>query len=121
VALGEDALPEKQLDRTFEMWWPELEQALARIQNENRLPEPRRSEREILEELLGLVREQSRQVFYIQGDTFIGAGERVQGLRLGGRRISAPLRYEVEAHKVELIDGTTDSAEKEEDPNEGKG
>ncbi len=63
-ALGVDALPEPQLDKTYEKWWPELSQALERLQEEIKLPGLRRSEREILEELLELVRAQSRRAFF---------------------------------------------------------
>jgi hypothetical protein len=60
-ALGEAALPEKQLDKTFEIWWPELESSLQRLQSVKAPDRPQRSERELLEEILALVRDQAKR------------------------------------------------------------
>lgn len=61
-ALGESALAEKQLEKTFGIWWPELASSLSRIQPEKQTPQsPHRTEREILEEILGLMREQTKR------------------------------------------------------------
>lgn len=61
-ALDHSALPEKQLDKTFEIWWPELESALQKLRSSNVSPQrPQRSEREILEEILALVRDQAKK------------------------------------------------------------
>jgi hypothetical protein len=60
-ALGQSALPEKQLDKTFEIWWPELESSLQKLQAVKAPQRPQRSEREILEEILALVRDQAKR------------------------------------------------------------
>ena len=61
-ALGDEALQEAVLDRTFEVWWPELEGQLGGISLGGEEDEPRRSERQILEELLELTRAIQRKV-----------------------------------------------------------
>jgi hypothetical protein len=60
-ALGETALSEKQLDKTFEIWWPELETSFQKIRSAKTPQLPQRSEREILEEILALVRDQAKR------------------------------------------------------------
>jgi hypothetical protein len=54
------ALPEKQLDTIFDVWWPYLEKHLASIPAPQDKPRPRRLERDILEEVLETVRELTR-------------------------------------------------------------
>lgn len=49
-----------RLDSAFSQWWPELERTLQRIPNDANVEEVRRSDREILEELLGITRMMSR-------------------------------------------------------------
>lgn len=51
----ESALADETLVRSFEAWWPQLEGRIAEIARDEGMP--RRSEREILEEILGLVRQ----------------------------------------------------------------
>lgn len=63
-ALGESARTAEQLERTFARWWPDLEsrlQAVAKARNNLISTESVRSDREILEEALDLLRVQSRQ------------------------------------------------------------
>jgi hypothetical protein len=61
TALEEDALSDRQLEKTFAVWWPELEKQLERIGATKVAARPaRRPEREILEEVLELVRLQTR-------------------------------------------------------------
>jgi len=69
--LGESKMPNDQLDKTFDRYWPDLEKDLKKIVEasvERGLPI--RSEREILEEILEIVR--TRRQIYPQG--FIGMG-----------------------------------------------
>jgi hypothetical protein len=61
-ALGETALPEKQLDKTFEIWWPELDDGLQRVQSAKTPQRPQRRDRDILEEILALVRDQAKRM-----------------------------------------------------------
>jgi hypothetical protein len=60
AALEKEGLSDRQLDKTFEVWWPELEKQLDKLGSTKAAPKARRSEREILEEILALVRSQGR-------------------------------------------------------------
>lgn len=60
-AQGESVLPESKVNKAFEVWWPELEQRLRAVDRSPAIPRPRRSEREILEEILELIRSQLRE------------------------------------------------------------
>lgn len=61
TALGEDGLPDRKLEKTFEVWWPDLEKQLEEFRSTKIASRPaRRPEREILEEILDLVRSQTR-------------------------------------------------------------
>jgi hypothetical protein len=57
-ALGNNALPEENLNSAFEMWWPKLREQLDNISldENNSDTEPQSAERELLEELIELVR-----------------------------------------------------------------
>ncbi|MCH7737423.1 MAG: toll/interleukin-1 receptor domain-containing protein [Chloroflexi bacterium] len=59
-ALGENALPGDRLEEAFEKWWPELEKALKEIPATIDDAQPIRADHDILEEILNLVRIQSR-------------------------------------------------------------
>jgi len=61
-ALGDAAIDEKILSKQFDKWWPDLEKSLRNIPVPTGKPQPKRDEREILEELLVLVRSMSAQV-----------------------------------------------------------
>jgi hypothetical protein len=61
-ALGEDARPERKVDETFEVWWPNLEDELRKIRKPQDSQRPERRKNDImLEEILGLIREQARK------------------------------------------------------------
>jgi len=57
-ALKEDALKEDQLSKNFEKWWPDLQEKL----KNKPIPKPgkKREERELLEEILSIVRDLNR-------------------------------------------------------------
>jgi hypothetical protein len=57
-AIGGAAISEDRLDEAFEIWWPKFEQSLKNIPDIEGKHELKRSEREILEEILELIREQ---------------------------------------------------------------
>lgn len=59
--LGEKALSDNQLDESFVMWWPKLEDEIQKISHINDDEQPERSERELLKEILNTVRNISRQ------------------------------------------------------------
>lgn len=58
VELGDSKLPDDTLNSVFDMWWPKLEAQVIGILSSHKEKQPveLRSEREILEEILGLVR-----------------------------------------------------------------
>ena len=60
-ALEEKALPENKVEKAFNVWWPELESGLASIPLPKETQQPKRQDREILEEILELVRTQTRE------------------------------------------------------------
>jgi transposase len=62
IALGDNALPDKQLEKAFEVWWPELCSSIERISEVKISPPMRRPDHEVLEEMLTLLREQARHV-----------------------------------------------------------
>jgi TIR domain len=60
AALAESALHETHIDEVFEVWWPKLEHQFKTLPAEHSIAKPSRSERELLEEILALVRNQNR-------------------------------------------------------------
>lgn len=62
-ALGNTKLSESELSEAFEVWWPQLEQRLSDVPSSDRKSsDPVRAEREIIEEILDLVRGLTRSV-----------------------------------------------------------
>src|ERR1035437_2765095 len=59
-ALGDAALPITHIEEAFEVWWPKLEAKLTLLPSDGTAIGPQRSERDLLEEVLALVRNQSR-------------------------------------------------------------
>ncbi len=53
--LGSDALEQRQLDDTFELWWPTLADKLSEAPTVDDVPQPK-SEKQMLRELVSLVR-----------------------------------------------------------------
>ncbi len=94
-ALGEAALSEKQVDKAFEVFWPELETSLQKLQSAKAPQRPQRGEREILEEILALARDQAKrpvpegiftsgghqEPFFIRGISGSGKGDFVPYLQ----------------------------------------
>lgn len=60
-AQGERALAEDKINKAFDVWWDELEKRLKVIPSKQEKQRPKRAEREILEEILELVRAQRRE------------------------------------------------------------
>jgi hypothetical protein len=54
-------LPDTHIEEAFEVWWPKLETQLKSLPTENANAKAHRPDRELLEEILGLVRNQLRQ------------------------------------------------------------
>ncbi len=59
-ALGEEALKDALVDEVFEVWWPKLKEDLDNLPREAEARRPKREDRDLLEEILNLVRSQSR-------------------------------------------------------------
>ncbi|MEP7353768.1 MAG: TIR domain-containing protein [Acidobacteriota bacterium] len=59
-ALGDNALADGHLGEAFEVWWPKLKEKLQTLPPEQGSTSPQRQERDILEEILGLVRMEAR-------------------------------------------------------------
>ncbi|MBN1957886.1 MAG: TIR domain-containing protein [Desulfuromonadales bacterium] len=59
--LGDKALSESQLEESFIVWWPKLEESINDISSIRSSVAQERSDRELLEEILGTVRNISRQ------------------------------------------------------------
>lgn len=59
-ALGDTGLTETHIDEAFDVWWPKLDAQLKALPKEESKGRPHRSDRELLEELLALVRNQNR-------------------------------------------------------------
>jgi len=58
--LADKMLPDSEVNETFDVWWPKLEQRLSAIPEPQSSPKTQRKEREILEEILEIVRSQAR-------------------------------------------------------------
>ena len=61
AALGANALTDAHLDDVFDVWWPKLDEVLKRLPPDEFSAKPHRPERDILEEILALVRSQVRE------------------------------------------------------------
>jgi hypothetical protein len=60
TGLGENALAESHIDEAFEVWWPRLDSQLKSLPAEGVETRQPRSDRDVLEEILGFVRNQNR-------------------------------------------------------------
>ena len=65
--LGDQARTEEQIKRAFSRWWPELSSRLNSISGPATEPREVRTDRDMLEELLGLVRLQIKRDFSNEG------------------------------------------------------
>src|SRR5882724_33205 len=59
-ALSENALPQTHIEEAFDVWWPKLESQLKALPADESHTKTHRPDRELLEEVLALVRNQSR-------------------------------------------------------------
>lgn len=60
-ALGDGSLAPEKVEKAFEHWWSDLEQALRLVPEADGKPKPERSDRELLEEILEIVRAEMRE------------------------------------------------------------
>jgi TIR domain len=65
---GDAAIESERLDRSFDMWWPRLEESESKIISEagSAAKAPRREERDLLEEVVGQSRAHAEQLSEIQ-------------------------------------------------------
>jgi hypothetical protein len=59
-ALIENALPEAHIEEAFDVWWPKLDSQLKSLPTEDSSTKTHRPDRELLDEILALVRNQNR-------------------------------------------------------------
>jgi len=59
--LEDRAIPVANLPETFELWWPKLEAELKKLPPDEGAAQPQRSDRDLIEEILALVRSQTRR------------------------------------------------------------
>jgi len=76
TALGENALPEAHIDEAFEVWWPKLDSQLNALPAEESKTKTHRLDRELLEEILALVRNQARDIDSVRDNTIVGTGRK---------------------------------------------
>jgi hypothetical protein len=77
TALGDNALPEAHIDEAFEVWWPKLESQLSALPKEETQTKIHRPDRELLEEILALVRNRARATESLLDERIvIGAGKK---------------------------------------------
>jgi len=107
AALGPAALSERGLDRAFATWWPALEEVLKALPPGKPGARPARSERDLLEEVLALVRGLAREhggapgtlvPREVQRAFLQGLAEGLQG-RIEGEDALVALADRVEAEK----------------------
>jgi TIR domain len=58
--LDQDALSDGHIEEAFEVWWPKLDSQLKTLPTESTSAQPPRTDRDVLEEILGFVRNQNR-------------------------------------------------------------
>lgn len=58
--LEDRAIPASNLPETFSLWWPKLEAELNKLPHDENAIQPQRPEHELIEEILALVRSQTR-------------------------------------------------------------
>jgi hypothetical protein len=90
TALGDTALPEKHVEDAFEVWWPILEADLNNLPSEN-TAQPRRTESDMLEEILAIVRQGDRPRTFLRSR--IQAVPTDMERSLLGERVMSVLRH----------------------------
>lgn len=98
-ALGDKKLPESEVNETFDVWWPKLEQRLSNIPAPQIGLKLQRDDREILEEILELVRSQHRvrDADYLSR---VNSSRFVSGKTLSPREVSLLSRFLLIAPKT---------------------
>jgi hypothetical protein len=106
-ALGSDALPEDQLKKTFEKWWPDLKDVIDNLSPEATNENPARSSESKLDEILETVRDLSRRTR--SGIRFPRRSSFTEDLRAG---LEALKSQEIAiGKKIEEYEALTDKSE----------
>lgn len=101
-APGEQALETAHLEKAFDVWWPKLESQLKVLPAEDSDAKPHRPDRELLEEILTLVRGQSRSqeaASFILGPNTQRIGE------LSSTQIIQKVQEAIESTGIEIESG----------------
>jgi hypothetical protein len=105
-------LTEPQLSEAFEKWWPDLKSALGEIPESKDISKAKRSERDLLVELLTTVRNMSQQLSSLEASQQWG-GVHIPGLMYGGN-IPSGILYDsgMEGVSFHTLDDLTKSQPK---------
>ena len=108
----EQKLTEPQLSEAFEKWWPDLKSALGEIPESKDISKAKRSERDLLVELLTTVRNMSQQLSSLEASQQWG-GVHIPGLMYGGN-IPSGILYDsgMEGVSLHTLDDLTKSQPK---------
>jgi len=99
-------IPDAQLDEIFNAWWPKVESELNKMSQIKKEISPRRKDRELLEEILALVRQQSRQTistnqFRLNKDIALSLLSRLPGIEYNPAE-SSKIRVHELAQKMSI-------------------
>ena len=85
-ALGDDRLASDKVEKAFEHWWPEIARSLKNVPGVGDKAKPRRADRELLEEILEIVRAEARESrdFSVKRDEMLSTYFQVLNLGLEG-------------------------------------
>jgi TIR domain len=119
--LGDLKLSESELSETFDVWWPKLEERLSKIGEETAETAPIRSDRELLEEVLNIVRtkqaERDAQVEAIFRTKLVQKLEELQDrLTLASHRHEQDFRFLKQQARIKS-DGEIKESSQYENPN----
>jgi hypothetical protein len=90
----ENPLDASVVEKSFEMWWPELEKKIGQVPKVKLAKKDKRSDRDILEEILGLVRSDSTSL------SVISSRKDTVGVELP---LSRPVKTRIENYTVQSI------------------
>jgi hypothetical protein len=85
TALGRESLAESHIEEAFEVWWPRLDDQFKSLPPEDVESRPIRTDRDVLDEILGFVRNQNRS-----STPSLSEGEEILGFVRNQNRSSAP-------------------------------
>jgi hypothetical protein len=109
--LGDDALADNKINETFEVWWSKLEERLNGISTPDDIPQHHRDVREILQDILELVRHQ------------VGSQHRFVSALKGSSRLPSTVSWQPEEAQTvydvyQIMLGTLEEARSKQEPQE---